>query len=264
MSSLNQSFESATRSVSLQIPRKPVSHRAEPRPRRSSALMRKYETSALMPDLSISFKSQIAPAQPLFEEACTAFARGTLIPTVRGPVAIEDLLPGDYVESSAGAQPVTWIGSTTYVPGIPDDATTLASLSRITADSFGPGRPMVDVVVGPAAHMVMRRDRLKSLIGRETVLVPVADFADGDRIVEVTPVGSVQLYHLMLGRHATMRIGGIEMESYHPGKSLVRSMGESTAALFLSLFPNIGQAEDFGELSLTRTTREVIDSLTSL
>jgi hypothetical protein len=40
-------------------------------------------------------------------------------------------------------------------------------------------------------------------------------------------------------------------------------MGESTAALFLSLFPNIGQAEDFGELSLTRTTREVIDSLTS-
>ena len=78
--------------------------------------------------------------------------------------------------------------------------------------------------------------------------MPVADFADGDRIVEVTPVGSVQLYHLMLGRHATMRIGGIEMESYHPGKSLVRSMGESTAALFLSLFPNIGQAEDFGEL----------------
>lgn len=110
--------------------------------------MRKYEASALMPDLSISFKSHVAPATPLFEEACTAYARGTLIPTVRGPIAIEDLLPGDYVESSLGAQPVTWIGSTTYVPGIPDDATTLASLARITSDSFGPGRPMVDVLVG--------------------------------------------------------------------------------------------------------------------
>lgn len=226
--------------------------------------MRKYEASALMPDLSISFKSHVAPATPLFEEACTAYARGTLIPTVRGPIAIEDLLPGDYVESSLGAQPVTWIGSTTYVPGIPDDATTLASLARITSDSFGPGRPMVDVLVGPAAHMVMRRDRLKSLIGSEQVLVPVSDYADGDRIVEVTPVGSVQLYHFMLGRHATVRIGGIEMESYHPGKAVTRPMGEAAAALFLSMFPNIERLQDFGELAHTRSSREVIESLTSL
>lgn len=226
--------------------------------------MRTYETAALMPDLTISFRSQMAPAEPVFEEAFTAFPRGTLIPTVSGPVAIEDLLPGDEVESSAGVQPVTWIGSTTYEHATSDDARMQTSLSRITAEGFGPGCPMADVVVGPAARMVMRSDRRASRTGDERVLVPVADFTDGARIVDVTPASSVQLYHLMLGRHATIRIGGIEMESYHPGRTLAHAMGESGAALFLSLFPNIGQAEDFGALCLTRTTRKAIDSRQSL
>ena len=226
--------------------------------------MRTYETAALMPDLTISFRSQMAPAEPIFEEAFTAFARGTLIPTASGPVAIEELLPGDYVESSAGVQPVTWIGSTTYEPAASDDGKMQTSLLRIAAEGFGPGRPMVDVVVGPAARMVMRSERLTSRTAHERVLVPVADFADGARIVDVAPASSVQLYHLMLGRHATMRIGGIEMESYHPGRTIGHAMGESGAALFLSLFPNIGQAEDFGALCLTRTTRKAIDSRQSL
>ncbi|MCR8550918.1 Hint domain-containing protein [Salipiger sp. P9] len=226
--------------------------------------MRKYEAAALLPDLSISFKSHVAPATPLFEEATTAFARGTLVPTVRGLVAVEDLLPGDYLESSEGAQPVTWIGSTTYVPGIEDDATTLAYLARITSDAFGPGRPLGDVLVGPAARMVLQRGRLKSLIGQDRVLVPVSDFADGDRIVRVTPGGAVQLYHLMLGRHGTIRVGGIEMETYHPGKAITQPMGDALRALFLSMFPNIDVVQDFGELTMTRTTREVIDSLTAM
>ena len=102
VSSLNQSHSAVARSVSLQIPRQHAALRAE-RPRRSSNLMRKYEASALMPDLSISFKSHVAPATPLFEEACTAYARGTLIPTVRGPIAI-DSSTGQHAVHAAQAQ----------------------------------------------------------------------------------------------------------------------------------------------------------------
>ncbi|APX23356.1 MAG: type I secretion protein [Rhodobacteraceae bacterium] len=225
--------------------------------------MRRYEAAALLADLSISFQSHVAPANALFEEATTAFARGTLLPTVRGSVAIEDLLPGDYVESSEGAQPVTWIGSTSYVPGIEDDATTLADLWRITADGFGPGRPLADVVVGPAARMVLSRPRLRSLIGGDRVLVPVSDFADGERILQLRPAGSVQLYHFMLGRHGTVRVGGIEMETYHPGKAAAMPQSLEMRRLFLSMFPNIAVIEDFGELTMTRTTRRVIEGLTA-
>lgn len=226
--------------------------------------MRKYEAAALLPDLSIAHNSHIAPALPLFEEATTAFARGTLLPSVRGPVAVEDLLPGDYLQTSEGNQPVLWIGSTTYVPGIEDDASTLASLARITAEAFGAGSPLTDVLVGPAARMVLRRDRLKSLLGQDRVLVPVTDFADGDRIVQVTPGGAVQLYHLMVPRHGTLRVGGIEMETYHPGKAITRPLPDALRGLFLGMFPNIGVMQDFGELTMTRTTREVLDGLIAM
>lgn len=223
--------------------------------------MRKYEVASLLPDLTLSFKTHVAPATPLFEECAGAFARGTLIPTMRGPVAIEDLTPGDYIETSGGSQPVLWIGSTNFVPGRDDEGTMLTSLTRITADAFGYGRPGMDLLVGPAARRVVRHDRLARLLGQEAVLAPVMDYVDGDRFLDVTPGGAVQLYHLMVKGHQTVQIGGIEMETYHPGKALSQVTGDNMRTLFLSMFPSVDRAEDFGALQLARTSREVIDSL---
>ncbi len=260
MSSLRPSIKADTTSVSLQISQHsaPIGDGA---PRRSVSLMRKYEASALLPDLSVSFKQHVAPATAIFEECATAFARGTLVPTVRGPVAIEDLMPGDYVETTDGSEPVTWIGSTTYVPGLSDDTTTLTNLTRITSDAYGIGRPGMDILVGPAARLVVRHAKLEKLIGQESVLAPVADYTDGDRLLQISPAGPVQLYHFMVQRHATVTIGGIELETYHPGKALNQLNGQNLRALFLSMFPNIERLEDFGTVNLSRTSREVIDSL---
>ncbi|MBV2359762.1 Hint domain-containing protein [Thalassococcus sp. CAU 1522] len=223
--------------------------------------MRKYEAAALLPDLTISFQNHVAPAIPLFEEATSAFARGTLIQTVRGPVAIEDLLPGDYIETAGGSEPVMWIGSTVFVPGDCGEASILTHLTRITPDTFGLGRPGTDLLVGPAARMVQRREKLRELIGQDAVLAPVADFADGDRLLRVQPHGGVQLFHLMLKRHTILQVGGIEMESYHPGHSAGQTMSAATRALFLSMFPNLEGLEDFGQLAMTRTTRAALESL---
>lgn len=225
--------------------------------------MRKYEVAALLPDLTVSLTQHVAPATPLFEACATAFARGTLIETVRGPVAIEDLVPGDYVRTTAGTAPITWIGSTTYVPGHDDDSTTLTRMTRITADSFGMGQPQMDLLLGPAARMVIRHPRLDALLGKDCVLAPVKDYVDGDRFVEVTPMGTVQLYHLMVQGHTTLRIGGIEMETYHPGNTASQSLGQNMRALYLSMFPNISDLDDFGQVSMTRTARETIEGLVS-
>lgn len=221
--------------------------------------MRKYEAAALLPDRTIFHKQHLAPASPVFEECASAFARGTLIATVRGPVAIEDLLPGDFIETADGAAPVTWIGSTTYVPGRTDDETTLTNLTRITSDGYDMGG--MDVMVGPAARMVVRHDKLRRLLGQETVLSPVSEYADGDRFVRITPGGTVQLFHLMVQRHTVIRLGGVEIETYHPGKAAGQQLGHTMRALFLSMFPNITDLDDFGQVSMTRTTRVVVDSL---
>ncbi len=231
------------------------------RPRRANSLMRKYEAAALLPDLTVSFTQHVAPASPFFEACASAFARGTLIDTVRGPVAIEDLVPGDYIETANGSEPITWIGSTTYVPGHGDRATTLTHMTRITTDAFGMGQPPMDVLLGPAARMVIRNERLEALLGQDSVLAPVSDYADGDRFLQITPMGTVQLYHLMLRHHTTIRIGGVELETYHPGNTAGATLGQNMRALFLSMFPNISALDDFGQVSMTRTAREVIDSL---
>ncbi|KMK68034.1 Hint domain-containing protein [Puniceibacterium sp. IMCC21224] len=261
MSSLQHRAQSVRDTVSLQVSRDQFAQ-TDGRPRRNISLMRKYEAAALLPDLTISLRQHIAPAIPLFEDACCAFARGTLIQTVRGPIAIEDLLPGDYLKTAKGSEPVMWIGSTTYVPDTGDDGSSLSGLTRITSDGFGIGRPQSDLLIGPAARMVVRREKLRTLIGRDSVLVPVSDYADGDRIFNVSPGGAVQLYHLMLARHGVIEVGGMEMETYHPGQGFDATQGANMRALYLSMFPNLNQISDFGELNLSRTTREVVDSLT--
>ena len=259
MSRLHPGFPGAAGALSLQIPqdRDYARHAA---PRRSS-LMRKFDVAWLDPDLSVSLRTLVAPATPLFEEAACAFARGTLIPTLRGQVAVEDLMPGDYVDTTNGREAVLWVGSTTFVPGREDAGTMLSSLTRITADMDDYGLPGMDVLVGPAARRVIRHARLERLLGQDAVLAPVADYVDGDRLLSVTPAGPVQLYHFMLKRHATIRIGGFEMETYHPGKALSQMEATNMRQLFLSLFPHIDQPEDCGPVRFTRTTREVIDSL---
>ena len=236
---------------------------AEIAPARPVTLMRKYEIAALLPDLSVTTKQVIAPATRVFEETSSAFARGTVVSTVQGPVAVEDLMPGDYVQTARGPEPVVWIGSTTFVPSATNTSTSLTNLVRITADSHGLGRPLGDLLVGPAARMKIRRDRLQDLIGNAHVLAPVGDFCDGDRIIAVSPPSSVQLYHIALQRHTTININGFEMESYHPGRNAGADLGQNMRALFLSMFPNLQMLDDFGELTLTRTTREVIDNLMS-
>ena len=232
----------------------------QPAPRRTGA-MRRYEVMALTARGEITDAAEIAPATPVFEAAATAFARGTPIPTPRGPIPVEDLLPGDRVETLSGVQPVLWIGSTAYVPNQGGGDSTLTRLVRVTADAFGLGRPGFDLLLGPAARMRVSHPRLRSLIGQDSVLAPVLDYTDGDRLLPVTPAGAVQLYHLMLPHHALLKIGGLEVESYHPGSDTLTRMDRDTRAAFLKLFPQIEGPQDFGDLTLTRTSRQVIDRL---
>ncbi|MCC1491311.1 Hint domain-containing protein [Cognatishimia sp. F0-27] len=230
-------------------------------PKRAPALRRRYEIAAMMPDGDLEFRTITAPAADLFEACASGFARGTLVPTSRGPMAIEDLIPGDLIATDKGYEPVTWIGSTTYLPGVCEMQSSLTRLTRITAEAYGPAKPTMDVLVGPAARMTVRHPCLERLIGQDAVLAPVIDYADGDRLIEIVPGGPVQLYHLMTHRHGLIDIGGIAMETYHPGPAVARALEAGQRPLFLSLFPHLSQLEEFGEVTLTRTTRQVIENL---
>ena len=63
--------------------------------------LRRYEVSSLLPNGGIAETRHIAPALPIFEDAFCAFTRGSLVETTQGPIAVEDLLPGDNISFNA-------------------------------------------------------------------------------------------------------------------------------------------------------------------
>jgi len=136
--------------------------------------------------------SKLAPAIPLFEDAFSAFGRGALIPTMDGPVAIEDLSPGTLVETTTGLAPLMWIGAMTISPGSAAQQASPLRMYRIAADAFGLGRPMPDLLLGPAARLLNRGPSVRVTHGTEAVLEPIAPMTDGMSVIEITPVSTIQ------------------------------------------------------------------------
>jgi len=221
-------------------------------PARKPLVMRKYRISALLSDGQVRCSDQIGPAIPAFEAAFSAFAHGTQIATTRGPVPVEDLVPGmKLVTQGHGALQLQWTGSMTLVPRS-DRFPDAVSLTRITAGSFGPGRPQSDIMAGPGARFLLRPARFFDRLGGERALTPASHLIDGDNAIAIVPRAPVTVYHLCLRRHAIISAGGMQAESYHPGAGFERSMGPRMLSLFLSFFPHVKQPRDFGPLACQR------------
>jgi hypothetical protein len=235
----------------------------QPRANRvSSSLMRKYEVNALDQDGSIRSSHHIGPASSLFENAVSAFARGTLIHTTTGPVAIEDLLPGDMIDCvDRDPQPVIWIGSTMIVPSAPGQSDEMKRLTRIMSDTFGVGRPMSDVLLGPGARLLREKHAYRLMTGSARLLLPASDFVDGFGAIEITPPSPVRVYHIALPEHSAIRAGGIEVESFHPGERAAEGVGQNMLSLFLSLFRHVDSIADFGPVAYPRASMELLEKL---
>ncbi len=220
---------------------------------RAMPLTRRCDVACLVGG-SVRHFAAIAPVLPSFEEAFCAMARGTLIATEAGSVAIEDLQPGAGVlTADNGVQPVLWIGSVSMVPGAPARASMLHHLTRVTADRFGFACPASDLMLGPAARLLRRE------FGGD-VLSPVAALEDGESVIAVTPPAPVTVYHMAFARHQIIRAGGLAIESYHPGlradmgaeMGAEMALGAGMSELFLGLFPPFRNFEDFGPLAYPR------------
>lgn len=226
--------------------------------------LRRYEVSYLASNGDVVQVRHIAPALPIFEDAFCAFTRGSLVETDNGPMAIEDLLPGDMVMTQDGtAQQVLWKGSLLLVPGQPDSRGRTHPLTRIMADTFGMQRPLSGVIAGPSARLLATPGHLRHLAAGGKLLTPVHEFLDGMSVIETLPQTPVELFHLCLRRHSLIRIDGLQFETYHPGVNAIRMLGQSLRSLYLGLFAHIDSIGDFGPLLLPRAGDGEIDAITA-
>jgi hypothetical protein len=214
---------------------------------RNLPLARRYEIEWLTPEGDTKSRVEIAAALPAFEEAFSAFAHGVPILTTEGEVAVEDLLPGMTLICGNGAETrLLWKGAITLVPGAPSASGESPRLTRVTADSFGPGRPARDLLFGPAARRLVRGTEVRARCGCEAALQRLDADVDGDVVIALSPVQPVRVYHLMAEGHATILAGGVEVETYHPAPDHALSLSAEMRTVFLSLFPHLDRATGFG------------------
>lgn len=192
-------------------------------------------------------RSTSVPDMPLFRMAFNAFARGALVQTPSGPIAVEDLLPGMLVDTVEGTpQRITWTGSMASMAAGGRGQTEY--LYRFTEGSHGLGQGLPDLLLGPGARL-MRPGQF----GRDTArLSPVVELADGQQVVQVSPRGPVQLYHIALPSHRLMRVNDVAVESFHPGHASSLAISDDLFGQFVSLFPQVRTLGEFGPLNHLR------------
>jgi len=223
-----------------------VSHAQIPPP-----ATRLYDIFAQRPDGTAMHKQVQAPAQPLFDRAFAAFGRGTVLQAASGEISIEDLRPGDLLHTTSGLTArVMWIGTGSFPPAAEQQT---VRLFRVMADAFGQSRPAASLTLGQYARLLQSPVHLSHHTNTVPTLTPVSEFADGMQVIEVTPPSAVDLFHMVLDRHAAVKANGLEVESFHPGVQALRALPERSRMRFLAMFPHIQTPADFGPLAHPRT-----------
>ena len=211
---------------------------------------RTYEVAALREDGSLYIGQSTAPAIPLFEDAFSAMTHGSLIQITMGLIAVEDLQPGDMINTASGeAAELTWVGTSTFSPA---DAGKRTPLIRIMPDALGQSRPERSLTVGPGARIMHTPAALRGIADGKQLLTPAAKLVDGVNVIEITPPTATRMFHICLSRHAVINVDGIEMETFHPGATAPREVSHSLRDRFISLFPRISHLSDFGPLAHPR------------
>ena len=199
--------------------------------------MRRYFATYLTNQNEIEDLQRVGPAVSEFEIGFSAFARGTLIATEHGQVAIDDLSPGTRVKTvNNGYRRLRWIGSMTHVPNPRQQGN--GGLTRISADSFGLGRPMPDLLIGPGAKLFRTSPQDRCATGSPT---PANELADGDSVMQVSPISPVELYHIAFDAPQIIWANGMECETFHAETMISPQFGGEMRALFMSMFPYLSQ-----------------------
>lgn len=172
------------------------------------------------------------------ESIIPCFTPGTLIDTLRGPTAIEEIRRGDLVLTrDHGYQPVRWIGRRDLSVA---DLVVNPRLCpvRVRAGALGPGMPARDMLLSPQHRILVTSAQAELLTGESEVLAAARYFVDRPGFERAGPC-TVGYIHLMFDEHEIVRSDGIWSESFQPGRATVDALGREQRDELLALFPEL-------------------------
>ena len=166
------------------------------------------------------------------------FTPGTRIETPEGPRLVEDLRPGDLVQTrDDGAQEIQWVGSR-RMSGARLFAMPRLRPVRIRTGALGVDRPDQELLVSPEHRMLIKGDVAQALFNTPEVLISARDLINNQTISVDLAVREVTYIHVLLPRHQILWANGVETESFHPASTALSTLADEDRARLLEMYPN--------------------------
>lgn len=186
---------------------------------------------------SWSREAQLDPAPPCFTTNC-------LIETDRGHRMIQDLRPGDKIQTrDNGFQSVRWI----YRKDMNAQYFIDNPWSRpvvIKANSFGWGRPIRDTALSPMHLVLLDSDHAGECF------VYARDLVQWDRVTRITPTQTAY-FHLLFDDHQVVRGDNLWSESFNLSETGLKKVDTAARKELLNLFPDL-QSNTVSDMELAR------------
>ncbi|MGP3696847.1 Hint domain-containing protein [Rhodobacter sp. NSM] len=181
------------------------------------------------------------------------FTPGSLLLTLRGEVAVEDLRVGDRVLTrDSGYRPVRWIGRRHLPSSMLSFQPELRPI-LIRRGALGPDRPSRDMMVSRQHRMLIWGARAELLFGEGELLVRAAHLL-GQPGVEEAAANDVTYLHVLFDRHEIVMADGTWTESFQPGDRTIEGLDADQRAELFAIFPELATREGAASFPAARPT----------
>lgn len=178
-----------------------------------------------------------------YNAAPICFARGTMILTDRGEVAVEELRSGDLVQTKDhGLKEIRWMDSQTLSGATLKAAPHLRPI-RISAGALGDNIPTRDLVVSPQHRILVRSRIAQKMFGTDEVLIAAKQLLLIDGIDVADDLDGVDYYHFLFQDHEVVIANGAESESLHTGPQALKTVGKAARAEIFEIFPQLAEID---------------------
>ncbi|MDO5658808.1 MAG: Hint domain-containing protein [Paracoccus sp. (in: a-proteobacteria)] len=176
------------------------------------------------------------------------FAAGTMIETVTGAVAVEDLREGDLVVTrDNGLQRLRWIGSNAMSAGRLAASPSMQPI-RIRRHALGKNVPSQDLLVSPQHRVLVRSKIAQKMFGTDEILVAAKQLLQVEGIDIASDLSEVTYYHFLFDRHEIVISNGAETESLYTGPEALKTVGAAALDEIFAIFPEL-RARDYAPVS---------------
>ena len=190
------------------------------------------------------------------------FTPGTRIVTPEGTRRIEDLRPGDSIQTKDnGAQAVLWTGHR-RMTGARLYAMPHLRPIRFRSGALGIDRPDEDLLVSPQHRMLVKGAAAQNLFHANEVLVAAEDLLNDGSICVDRTLRDVTYVHVLMERHQIVWANGLETESFHPSNSALDMVDPCQREGLLNILPGLASDPyaygDFARRNLTASEAAIL------